>query len=236
MKLAIMQPYFFPYVGYYSLIKNTDKFIIFDTVQFIRHGWIERNRILKPNEGWQYIQVPLVKHNRDVLISELEIRNSDHWREKLKAQLQHYKKRSPYYAECMDVIDTCISLQTDSMVDLNEHILGVTCQYLNINFNSEIFSKMDIVIDEVKEADEWALNITKAMGFDEYINPPGGQEFFNKEKYIQEEIELTFLGNNVQQYKQRRETFEPGLSIIDLMMFNDVSSINAMIDDTKIII
>jgi hypothetical protein len=236
MKLAIMQPYFFPYVGYYSLIKNTDKFIIFDTVQFIRHGWIERNRILKPNEGWQYIQVPLVKNNRDLLISELEIRNSDHWREKLKAQLQHYKKRSPYYAECMDVIDTCISLQTDSMVALNVHILGVTCQYLNINFNSEIFSKMKIEIDEVKEADEWALNITKAMGFDEYINPPGGQDFFNKEKYIQKEIELTFLGNNLQQYKQRRETFEPGLSIIDLMMFNDVSSINAMINDTKIII
>jgi hypothetical protein len=236
MKLAIMQPYFFPYVGYYSLIKNTDKFIIFDSVQFIRHGWIERNRILKPNEGWQYIQVPLVKHKREVLIGELEIRNSDPWREKLKAQLQHYKKRAPYYAECMDVFDTCISLQTDSMVDLNAHILDVTCQYFNIDFNYEIFSKMDIVIDEVKEADEWALNISKAMGVDEYINPPGGQEFFNREKYLQEDINLTFLGNNVPQYKQRRETFEGGLSIIDLMMFNDVSSINTMIDDTKIII
>lgn len=236
MKLAIMQPYFFPYVGYYSLIKNTDKFIIFDTVQFIRHGWIERNRILKPNEGWQYIQVPLVKHNREVLINELEIRNSEPWREKLKAQLQHYKKRAPYYAECMDVIDACISLQTDSIVDLNEHILDVTCQYFGINFDCQIFSKMDLVIDEVKEADEWALNISKAMGVNEYINPPGGKEFFNREKYLQKDIELTFLGNNVQQYKQRRETFEPGLSIIDLMMFNDVSSINAMIDDTKIII
>ena len=90
MKLGIMQPYFFPYVGYYSLIKNTDKFILFDTVQFIRHGWIERNRILKPNEGWQYIQVPLLKHNRDIFIKDLGIKNTELWREKLKAQLQNY--------------------------------------------------------------------------------------------------------------------------------------------------
>jgi hypothetical protein len=58
MKLGIMQPYFFPYLGYFSLIKHTDRFILFDTVQFIRHGWIERNRILKQNEGWQYVQAP----------------------------------------------------------------------------------------------------------------------------------------------------------------------------------
>ncbi len=235
MKLSIMQPYFFPYVGYYSLIKKTDEFIIFDTVQFIRHGWIERNRILKPNEGWQYIQVPLVKNKREVLINELEIRNSEPWRDKLKAQLHHYKKRAPYYSDCMDVIDSCIALQTDSIVELNEKILKVTCQYFDIKFESQIFSKMDLVINEVKEADEWALNISKAMGAKEYINPPGGKDFFNKEKYLQNDIELTFLGNNIQQYKQRRETFEPGLSIIDLMMFNDVTSINELIDDTKIV-
>ena len=76
MRLGIMQPYFFPYIGYMSLIKNTDLFILFDDVQFIRHGWIERNRILKPSGGWQYIAVPLEKHHRDTLIKEIRI-NAD---------------------------------------------------------------------------------------------------------------------------------------------------------------
>ncbi len=95
MKLAIMQPYFLPYLGYFALIKHTDKFIVFDTPQYIRHGWIERNRILKPSEGWQYINVPLEKRPRDIAIKDLRIRQNDDWRRKILAQLEHYKKRLP---------------------------------------------------------------------------------------------------------------------------------------------
>ena len=97
MKLGIMQPYFFPYIGYFSLIKHTDDFILLDTVQFIRHGWIERNRILKPSDGWQYIMVPLKKHSRETLIKNIEINNEQQWKEKILAQLQHYKKQAPYF-------------------------------------------------------------------------------------------------------------------------------------------
>ena len=77
MKLGIMQPYFAPYLGYISLIKHTDEFILFDTVQFIRHGWIERNRILKPGGGWQYIAIPLVKHSQKTLICDICVRTND---------------------------------------------------------------------------------------------------------------------------------------------------------------
>ncbi len=81
MRLAVMQPYFFPYLGYFALIKKSDHFVIFDTPQFIRHGWIERNRILKPVEGWQYIKVPLVKHSRETAIKDIVIRNSENWKD-----------------------------------------------------------------------------------------------------------------------------------------------------------
>ena len=91
MKVAIMQPYFFPYLGYFGLINHTEKFILFDTVQFIRHGWIERNRILKPMEDWQYIAVPLKKHSQKTLIKDIEINNSIDWKNKIFAQLTHYK-------------------------------------------------------------------------------------------------------------------------------------------------
>lgn len=77
MKLGIMQPYFLPYLGYISLIKNTDKFILFDTVQFIRHGWIERNRILKQTGGWQYIQIPLEKKQMSTVIKDVKINNKE---------------------------------------------------------------------------------------------------------------------------------------------------------------
>ena len=235
MKVAIMQPYFFPYIGYFSLIQYTNKFVIFDKVQFIRHGWIERNRILKPNNGWQYIKVPLFKHHRDILIKDIEIKNSEPWKEKIKAQLIHYKKRSPFYNECMDVVSTSLSIQTNSIVELNKNILNIVCNYLNIPLNLDIFSKMDIQIEDVKEADEWALKITKSMGFIEYVNPIGGIEFFNKEKYIQNNIKLTFLKNNLNDYKQNREFFEPGLSIIDVMMFNDKESIHKMLNNFELI-
>src|SRR4030042_3246951 len=80
MKIGIMQPYFFPYLGYFSLIKHTERFVLLDSVQFIKHGWVKRNRILKPGSGWQYILVPLVKHNRDTKIKDIRIKNTLDWR------------------------------------------------------------------------------------------------------------------------------------------------------------
>src|ERR1700761_8598999 len=97
MKLAIMQPYFFPYLGYFQLIHHADRFILFDDVQYIRHGWINRNRILKPAEGHQFIIAPLADHGRDALIKEVYVKDGYDWKEKILRQVEHYKKRAPYY-------------------------------------------------------------------------------------------------------------------------------------------
>ena len=88
-----MQPYFFPYLGYFSLIKATNNWIVIDSVQFIRHGWIERNRIFNPQSDWQYIKVPLVKHSRNTLIKNIKIRKEENWKQKIFAQLMCYKKK-----------------------------------------------------------------------------------------------------------------------------------------------
>lgn len=232
-KIAIMQPYFFPYLGYFSLIKNTNKFILFDPVQFIRHGWIERNRILKQNEGWQYIAVPLVKHERDTLIKDIKINNTENWREKLLAQLTHYKKKSPFYRETIEVIKKGLDCDTDSITGLNYSTLNAVCEYLNIPFNCEIFSKMNLEIEIPNAPDEWALNICKAIKYDEYWNPEGGVEFFDVNKYENAGIDIKFIKHNLSYYSQRRgeENFEPGLSIIDAMMFNAPEKIVEMLDD-----
>jgi hypothetical protein len=94
---------------------------------------------------------------------------------------------------------------------------------------------MDIKIKEAKEPDEWALNISKEMGAKEYINPPNGKSFFNPEKYKKENIKLSFLDLKITEYDQKREYFEPGLSIIDVMMFNSPEEINKMLANYELI-
>ena len=231
MRLAIMQPYFFPYLGYYSLIKKSDKFILFDTVQFIRRGWIERNRILKPTEGWQYVSVPLVKRPISTIIREMEIKNNEDWKLKLNLQLEHYKKRAPFYRETLRVIEDSLDIDTNSVVKLNENILKKTCEYFGITSNISVFSEMNLIIGEVNHPGEWALNITKSLGGKEYINPMGGVDIFKREQFSEAGISLKFLGNNLSQYNQRRCVFQEGLSIIDVMMFNEPAVISNLIDD-----
>lgn len=233
MKLGIMQPYFYPYLGYFSLIKNTDKFILFDPVQFIRHGWIERNRILKQNEGWQYIAVPLMKHDSKEIIKNIKIDNNKNWREKILAQMTHYKRKAPFYRKTIEVLQEGINCNSQDITHLNFNTLKVTCDYLGIDFNCEIFSEMNITINPVNAADEWALNICKSLGASEYWNPPGGKSFFDQDKYFKNNINIKFQQLNIAFYSQRRgvENFEPGLSILDVMMFCSPDEIKNMLDD-----
>ena len=95
MKVAIMQPYFFPYLGQFQLIQATDRFILGDDVQYIQYGWINRNRVLKAVEGVQYVNMPLVKHSSKELIQNIKAVEGDEWKIKLTRQLEHYKKKSP---------------------------------------------------------------------------------------------------------------------------------------------
>lgn len=238
MKIGIMQPYFFPYLGYLSLIKHTDEFMLFDPVQFIRHGWIERNRVLKPGNGWQYISVPLQKHSQGTKIQDIKIDNSKDWHEKIFAQLQHYKKKSPFYAQTIDVIKAGFSTTTDSITKLNYNTIKSVCDYLNIKFNCSIYSERNLAIDNVMAPDEWALNICKTLKYTEYWNPPGGQVFFDANKYEKAGIKLVFQKPILEFYSQRRgpDNFEPGLSIIDVMMFNSPEYINKMLDNFELIL
>lgn len=236
VKIAIMQPYFFPYIGYFSLIKHTNKFILLDTVQFINHGWIERNRILKPNEGWQYIGVPLVKHSRDTKINNIVISDKFEWQDRLFRQLEHYKKSAPFYNQTIEIIREALKIETQSIVRLNENIIRVVCKYLNIDLDMEVFSDMNLNIINPNEPDEWALNICKEIGdIDEYWNPEGGLKFFNRKKYEKEGIKIYFLKMHFLNYKQQRQMFESGLSIIDAMMFNDIKELNKMLDSYELI-
>ena len=235
MNLGIMQPYFFPYLGYFSLIKHTDRFILLDTVQFIRHGWIERNRILKPLNGWQYIRVPLRKFSRDTIIKDVSINNDIEWKDKILAQLQHYRKTAPYYFSTIHLLEEIFSNEYNDIVSLNQVSLSKVLEYLEIDKKIEVFSEINLSIDKVNAPDEWALNICRGIGnVDEYWNPIGGQSFFNKCKYDMHDIKLRFHSIKFHEYNHSRDNFEAGLSIIDVMMFIDIEQINIMLDNYEL--
>lgn len=231
MIAGIMQPYFFPYLGYFSLIKHVDRFILFDTVQYIRHGWIERNRILKPNEGWQYFSLPTNKHGREALIKDVEINNTIDWKRKILAQLEHYKKRAPYYSDVVMLLNYIFKDNYNTIVDFNCASLQSVCDYLGITTPIEVFSMMDIQVEGVTMPDEWALKICQNIpGINEYWNPPGGRSFFDPVKYEKNGIRLLFHEIELQPYQQNRKEFEPGLSVIDAMMFNSSQDVSRMLD------
>lgn len=231
MTLGIMQPYFMPYLGYLALIKQVDHFILIDTVQFIRHGWIERNQILNLNGESMYIKVPLKKYHQKTRIKDIKINNSYKWQDKILAQLVHYKKHAPYYYDVTFFLKQIFNYQATSITDFNFIVLKEILRYLYLDTPITIWSKMQIDIQEVNAPDEWALNICKAMNADRYINPIGGKSFFNLNKYSESNIELKFLEYIPEPYEQFNNDFVPFLSIIDVMMFNDKDRIRIMLDN-----
>lgn len=237
MKIGIMQPYFMPYIGYFSLIKNTDKFILLDTVQFIRHGWIERNRVLKQNGGWLYISIPILKQNgRETLIKDITINNNEKWKSRILAQLQHYRRKAPYYNNVISLLDEIFSQEFSDIVTLNKNSLEKICDYLRIESHIEIFSEMNLSIEPVNAPDEWALSICKAIdGVNEYWNPIGGTSFFDRQKYEKQGIKILFQEMNLLEYNQKLPYFEAGLSIIDVLMFNSTEDVVKLMDSYKLV-
>lgn len=231
MKLAIMQPYFIPYLGYFSLIKHTDHWVVFDTPQFPRHGWVERNRILKPREGWQYIRIPLRKFSRNTAIKDVIINRNEDYKKRILAQLEHYKKKAPFYDIVIDLMSEILSLKTTSIVDLNINALKILCEYIDLPFYFSIFSNFSDRIPNINNPDDWALEIAKLLNASTYYNPPRGIDFFNRDKFKEAGIELGFLEIMLDKYDQRRENFKPALSIVDVMMFNSSNDIKLMLDN-----
>jgi hypothetical protein len=236
MKVGIMQPYFFPYLGYFHLINSVDRFIIGDDVQHISKGWINRNRILKPGaDGWGYIIVPLVKHQFQILIKDVHIAQNDDWGVKMLRQIEQYKKRSPYYNEVFKLISESFAYKDKTITQLNARCLKATCDYIGIDFKVEIQSEMDFDYSNVHDREERPIRMCQQLGATEYINPLGGTELYTKERFAENGLKLSFIKPALREYNQFRNSFEPGLSVIDVMMFNSPEEISAMLNEYELV-
>lgn len=234
MRLGIMQPYFFPYLGYFALIEATDHFVVFDPVQYIRHGWINRNRMLKPGFGEpQYFRVPIAAHRRETLIRDIRIAKGHDWKNRIFRQLQHYARQAPYFSQAISILGDCLAIQTDSIVRLNVHCLEVACQALQIPFEFTYFDEIDGPIQPARHPGDWALHTAGAMRATTYVNPIGGRNIFDPEQFQQHDIELLFLEHSLPHYPQPNDSFVAGLSLLDVLMFNSLAETRALVAQYK---
>ncbi len=217
MILGFMQPYFLPYPGYFALIARSDVWLVFDDAQMIRHGWVDRNRILHPTEGWQYIKVPLKKHAREAKISECEVSEPD-WGAKIIRQLGHYRK-APHYAAVIAMLDQAFQSAPTQLALLNTHVLSAVCGYIGLPFAPKLHSTLEYDRSLVQGPGDWALEASRALGASTYVNPPGGRDLFDPLRFRQAGVDLAFLHWPNLPYLQRRSSFEPALSMLDMLMW-----------------
>ncbi|MGG0657031.1 WbqC family protein [Rummeliibacillus pycnus] len=234
MKVALMQPYFFPYLGYFQLINSVDEFVIFDNAQYIRRSWITRNRILNAHKESIYIKVPVSKAPRKTKIKDILINNDMNWKEKILHQLLYYKD-APNYPIVIKFVEECFTFDDYNLSSFNTLLLRKICNLFDIKTEISLLSERLPKIDEVEEADEWGIKVSKALNAKTYINAIGGKEFYNQQKYIDNGLTIQFINPKLDQYKQYKQLFVPGLSIIDVMMFNELDTIKKMINVNELV-
>jgi len=230
MRIAIMQPYFFPYLGYFDLLYNVDLFIAYDTVQYIKQGWIHRNRILHPNkQDWQYISVPLNRasfHNSyQTPIIDVKIANNKPWGQHILGQLAHYEKTASYARNTIEFAGDCLTVEEDSISRLNMDILERCVKLLGFNLQYRFCSDLAIKLDKTRTPEERVLDLCEFLGAKEYVNLPGGAELYHPEAFASRNIKLTFRNLPTFVYSTEPYVFQPNLSIIDLLMWNEPDNI-----------
>lgn len=214
MKLAIMQPYLFPYLGYFQLIKAVDMFVIYDDVQYIKGGWINRNHIVSQN-GKQRITLQVLGGSSNSLINQVKMGSNG--KKILKTLQQNYSK-APYFKDIFPLLERIFLQQEKNLVHFLDYALKQTCEYLNVH--PKWYLSSALTKDNTLQGQDKILSICKTLGVKEYINLPGGRALYNHEKFRQKDLRLSFIQPRTVEYQQFNTPFIPNLSIIDVMMFN----------------
>jgi len=233
MKLAIMQPYFMPYIGYFQLINSVDKFVIYDNIQYTKKGWINRNRILV-NGNDQLITLPIKKDSDYLNVVEREL--SESWGKDKNKMLNVIKSsyiKSPYFQETFELISKCLNNPEVNLFKFIYDSIVLINDYLEIK--TPIVISSTIKVDHTLKSQDKVLSLCKEQNADVYINSIGGVELYNKEVFKQNNIELNFIKSNPLQYKQFNSEFISWLSIIDVMMFNSKEQIKEYLNSYTLI-
>lgn len=232
-KIAIMQPYFFPYIGYYQLINSVDEFVIYDNIQYTKKGWVNRNKILFNNKEYTFT-LPIQKDSHTLNIDKRYI--SENWnseRDKLFTKIKISYSKAPFFFETIKLIEEIFFYENHNLFDFLFNSLIKTCNHLSIDTKITISSNIDI--DHNLKGKDKVISICEKLKCSDYINAIGGRNLYNKSEFSEKNINLHFIKSNPIIYKQNNADFFNGLSIIDVLMFNDTESINNHLKNYELI-
>ncbi len=215
--VAIMQPYFLPYLGYYQLIRAADRFVIFDDVNFIKRGYVNRNNLLLDGKPYMFT-LPVKNASQNRLISEHEVFELDKFKVSFLSVIKAAYHSAPNYAAVRDLLADILDPGESSLTRLLERTLKKTCEFLGIQ--TPMSRSSELADDRTSKGEKRIIQITKAVGADQYINPIGGLELYHDAVFRENGIDLFFIKMGPNRYEQGTETFVPNLSILDVMMFN----------------
>jgi hypothetical protein len=233
MKIAVMQPYFFPYIGYFQLINSVDKFVVYDEIEYSKKGWINRNRILLNGKD-QLFTIPLKKDSDfyDVCQRKLSY-NYIIIAEKILNKITLAYRRAPFFKEAYPIIADCFLLEEENLFKFIYYSLEKLKAYLRIETSLLISSQ--IGLKERLKGELRVISICKHLNATHYINAIGGQDLYSKETFARENIRINFLKSIPISYKQFEAEFVPWLSIIDVMMFNHPDKIREMLTKYELV-
>ncbi|WP_442112982.1 WbqC family protein [Pseudomonas sp. NUPR-001] len=218
MKLAVMQPYLFPYAGYFKLLAQVDRFVFFDDVNYINRGWINRNRLILSGEI-RYFTVPLLKASQNLKINQIAVQDRTLWERKILESVRQSYAKAPNFADVFDLMRDVFSCDAESIADLARVSIEKSCERLGLGVEfvktSAVYANADL------KGAERILDICRKEGANEYMNLPGGRSLYDERQFSDNGIRLEFCSSDLPVYTQFQEAFVPGLSVIDMMMFND---------------
>jgi hypothetical protein len=232
MKVAIMQPYLFSYLGYFQLIAAVDKFVILDDVNFINKGWINRNRILINGKPSMFT-LPLEQASQNKLIKDILVAKDKRWTNKFLKSIEMAYKKAPYFEFVFPLIKDNIEREETTISDLIYYGLVDLCKYMGIG--TEIVPHSALYHTEGVHGQDKILEICVQAGATQYINPLGGQDLYTKEKFLDKNIQINFLSPELSPYPQNSSDFVAGLSIIDVLMNNNQEQIQYHLNNYKLL-
>lgn len=229
MRLAIMQPYLFPYIGYFQLIHAVDRFVVYDDVNFIKQGWVNRNRILIGNEPHLFT-MPLIDAGSFTPINAIALgAGYANWRPKFLKTLTQVYRKAPHFEQAMHVVEQALHPERKHLSELLVASLRAVMDHVGIS--TELVSTSANYKNNDLAGQERVLDICRQEGASDYVNPIGGVELYSKAAFAERGIRLWFLRSALNAYPQFGTTFHPGLSIVDVMMFVQASDLKRMMAD-----
>lgn len=216
-RIAIMQPYLFPYLVYFRLIMEVDLFVFLDDVRYIKNGWINRNKYLV-NKEVQYFTFPIEGLSVDSRIDEIYVSKERKWRNKIHATISQNYRRAPYFIPTMEVFDKIIFSESRTIGDIAKESIIATAEHLSLQ-TKFVWSSKEYVNNELK-GQARVIDICKQEAATDYVNLPGGKSLYSPTEFLDNGINLKFVTSELREYDQGVSPFRPGLSVVDALMFN----------------